>query len=31
MSDARKQAYLDMEVDYAEDLWPELEINDEDL
>ncbi|MDK2941368.1 DnaD domain protein [Acetobacterium carbinolicum] len=31
MSDSRKQAYLDMEVDYAEDLWPELEISDEDL
>jgi len=31
MSDSRKQAYLDMEVAFTEDLWPELEINDEDL
>jgi DnaD/phage-associated family protein len=31
MSDSRKQAYLDMEMNYAEDLWPELEINDENI
>lgn len=31
MSDSRKQAYLDMEVEFAEDLWPELEVIDEDL
>lgn len=31
MSDSRKQAYLDMEVEFAEDLWPELEVNNEDL
>lgn len=31
MSDSRKQAYLDMEVEFAEDLWPELEVTNEDL
>lgn len=31
MSDSRKQAYLDMEEEFAEVLWPELEITDEDL
>ncbi|MBC3797008.1 DnaD domain protein [Acetobacterium tundrae] len=31
MSDSRKQAYLDMEVAFTEDLWPELEVDDENL
>lgn len=31
ISDSRKQAYLDMEVEFAEDLWGELETNDENL
>jgi plasmid replication initiation protein len=29
MSEARKQAYLDLEVEYAEDLWPDLQVNED--
>lgn len=29
MSESRKQAYVDMEVEFAEDLWPDLPVNEE--
>ena len=29
MSESRKQAYIDMESDFAEDLWPDLPFKDE--
>lgn len=29
MSEARKQAYLDLEVEYTEDLWPDLPVDEE--
>lgn len=28
MSNSRKQAYIDMEVEFAEDLWPELSVSE---
>jgi DnaD/phage-associated family protein len=28
---SREQAYIDMEVEFAEDLWPDLEVTDENL
>lgn len=29
MSDSREQAYRDLEVEYAEDLWPDLPVNED--
>lgn len=29
MSEARRQAYLDLEVEYTEDLWPDLPVDEE--
>lgn len=29
MSKSRKQAYLDLEVEYAEDLWPDLPVDED--
>lgn len=29
MSESREQAYIDMEVEFAEDLWPDLPVNEE--